>query len=134
MLSRRRMSTHDQSCHAGSVTYAYICRCGWPIGKVRSYFDRTLRRNECVIDLLIGPQEKHRTADNINMNISGVSSDMVSSLASQATNLQANNLGLQFSTAVMKEIMDSQKVEGNLLVKMIDGSLDGTGKVVDVGA
>jgi hypothetical protein len=68
------------------------------------------------------------------MNISGVSSDMVSSLASQATNLQANNLGLQFSTAVMKEIMDSQKVEGNLLVKMINGSLDGTGKVVDVGA
>jgi hypothetical protein len=59
---------------------------------------------------------------------------MMSSLATQATNFQANKLGLQFSSAVMKEVMDSQKVQGNLLLNMINGSLDGTGKVVDVAA
>jgi hypothetical protein len=66
------------------------------------------------------------------MNITGVS--MTDNLATMATNLQSNNMSLQFGTAVMKNILDSQKQQGEALVRMINQtpSLNGTGTRIDI--
>jgi hypothetical protein len=66
------------------------------------------------------------------MNIT--SNSMSDGLANLATNMQSNNLGLQFSTAIMKNVMDNQKQVGEALVKMINStpSLDGTGAHIDI--
>jgi hypothetical protein len=70
------------------------------------------------------------------MNISGAS--MSDGLASMASSMQASNLGLQFSTAVMKKVMDTQKMQGDALVAMINqtptASLNGIGSIIDVQA
>ena len=73
-------------------------------------------------------------ADNIHMNVSG--SSISDSLINQAMGLQSNNLGLQFSTAILKNLMDSQKQQGQALVAMIcqTPSLDGTGQNIDIRA
>jgi hypothetical protein len=66
------------------------------------------------------------------MEISG--STMSDGLANMATNMQSANLNLQFSTAVLKKALDSQKQQGAALVQMINQtpSLEGTGRTVDI--
>jgi hypothetical protein len=68
------------------------------------------------------------------MNISGAS--MADGLANMATGMQSANLGLQISTAVMKNLMDAQKMQGAALVAMINQgpapSLTGAGSIIDV--
>jgi hypothetical protein len=63
---------------------------------------------------------------------------MSDSLASMATGMQGSNLSLQFSTAVMKKVMDSSKMQGDALVAMINqtptASLTGTGTHINVQA
>jgi hypothetical protein len=68
------------------------------------------------------------------MNISGV--NLSDSLATQATNMQANNISLRLSTTVLKSVMDSQKQQGEALVAMIrqTPSAAGTGSNIDVRA
>jgi hypothetical protein len=55
-------------------------------------------------------------------------------LANMATNMQSSQTGLKISTAIMKEVLDSQKQQGDMLVKMISQtpSADGAGKMVDI--
>ncbi len=59
---------------------------------------------------------------------------MSDGLANLAANMKANNLGLQFSTAILKNVMDNQKQMGEALVKMIAStpSLDGAGTRIDI--
>ena len=70
------------------------------------------------------------------MNITGVS--MFDTLASQATNLQSDNMGLKMATTMMKKVMDSQEQMGKMLVNMIQqtptGSVSGTGSIIDIRA
>jgi hypothetical protein len=76
--------------------------------------------------------KKH--ADIIHMNISG--SSMSDGLINQAIGLQSSNLGLQFSTAILKNLMDSQQQQGQALVAMIrqTPSPEGTGQNIDIRA
>jgi hypothetical protein len=69
------------------------------------------------------------------MDISSVSSSM-DGLAQMASGMQTSQMGLQISTAIMKETLDSQKQFGASLVNMINAgpSLQGTGKLVDISA
>lgn len=68
------------------------------------------------------------------MNISGAS--FTDGLINQALSLQRSNLGLQFSGAILKSLMDSQKQQGQALVAMIQQSpsLDGAGRHIDIRA
>jgi len=68
----------------------------------------------------------------MDMNISGVS--LIDSLASQAVSMQSGNVATQISSAVLKNILDAQKQQGEALVAMISQSpsLDGTGQLIDV--
>ncbi len=58
------------------------------------------------------------------------------SMAGAATNMKADQVGLEISAAIMKQIMDNQKMQGEEIVKMIGGgpSLNGTGQMVDIRA
>jgi hypothetical protein len=58
------------------------------------------------------------------------------SMANTATNMKADQVGLEISAAIMKQIIDNQKMQGQQIVKMIGGgpSLNGTGSMVDVRA
>lgn len=69
------------------------------------------------------------------MNISSVSST-TDSLAAAASNLQSGNIARQISVAVMKQVLDGQKQQGEALVQMIQNtpSLDGTGSILDIRA
>ncbi len=66
------------------------------------------------------------------MNISGVS--FSDNLVSQAVGMRSNDLGLQLSSAILKNILDSQKQQGQALVDMISKSpsLDGSGQNIDI--
>jgi hypothetical protein len=70
------------------------------------------------------------------MNIGSISS--FEGLAGMATNLHAGELGLQISTAIMKQVMDSEKQQAQALVRMIQSgtppSPDGVGSILDVRA
>jgi hypothetical protein len=68
------------------------------------------------------------------MAVSGL--PMVGNIASMATNMQAENLGVQFSTAALKNTLDIQKQQGEALVAMINKttSLTGTGSRIDISA
>jgi hypothetical protein len=57
-------------------------------------------------------------------------------LINMATNMQSGRLGLQFSTAILKNVMDNQKLVGEELVKMIEAtpSPAGVGNRVDIRA
>lgn len=68
------------------------------------------------------------------MNISGVS--MLDPLAALATNLKTGQLSMQFSTAILKNQIDSQQQFGAELVQMMRAtpSLEGTGRIIDVNA
>ena len=69
------------------------------------------------------------------MNVSNVSS--FDGLAGMASNLRSGELGLQISAAIMKQVLDSQKQQGQALVEMISSntpSLNGTGSIIDVRA
>ena len=70
------------------------------------------------------------------MNISSVSSDLSSYLIDSASQMKSDQLGLQFQTAVLKEMMDQQKMQANALLEMINRtpSPEGTGSLVDVSA
>ena len=63
---------------------------------------------------------------------------MFDTLASQATNLQSDNMGLKMATTMMKKVMDSQEQMGKMLVNMIQqtptGSVSGTGSIIDIRA
>ena len=69
------------------------------------------------------------------MNISGISSNL-DAMANMASGMQSSKLGLQFSTAILKEVMDNQKMVGDSIVQMINAtpSLEGTGRIVDIRA
>jgi len=60
------------------------------------------------------------------------------SLATLATSQQAGNVQQQIGSAVLKQLMDNQKMQAEALIKMINAthppSLDGTGENVNVGA
>jgi Putative motility protein len=43
----------------------------------------------------------------------------ITSIASQATAMQGENMGLQIGTAVMKKIQDQEKQQGAALIQMI---------------
>lgn len=60
----------------------------------------------------------------------------VSSLAQSATQMKAQDIQLELSSAIMKQIKDQKEVEGQLLLKLMSPppSLDGTGKMVDIQA
>ena len=68
------------------------------------------------------------------MTISSVS--MNNDLAGLATNMQSKNIGLELSTAILKQTMDIQKQQGAALVAMINQtpSIDGTGQRINVAA
>jgi hypothetical protein len=72
-------------------------------------------------------------AENKSMNISGVSSNM-DALAVMATKLKADQVGPQISVAVLKEVLDTQKLQGDELAQMIHQtpSADGAGQLVDI--
>jgi len=67
------------------------------------------------------------------MDISGISS-FNDVLATQATEMKASQVGQQISAAVLKEVLDQQKQQGNLLVQMIrqTAPADGAGQLVDI--
>ena len=70
------------------------------------------------------------------MDVSGISSNL-DAMANMASGMQSNKLGLQFSTAILKETMDNQKMMGEAIVQMISSStpsLEGTGRIVDIRA
>jgi hypothetical protein len=70
------------------------------------------------------------------MSISGISSDMSSSLASQASNLQGGKVQQEISVSILKQSIDQQKAEGEAIVKMIQATpVPGApGGMVDVRA
>jgi hypothetical protein len=88
-----------------------------------------------VWQLRTNPKVLEHPSDNDCMNVSSVSSSM-DGLAQMASGMQSDRMGLQISTAIMKEVMDSQKQFGESLIGMINASpsLQGTGKLVDIGA
>jgi hypothetical protein len=63
---------------------------------------------------------------------------MVTSLAGMANGYQTDNIGMQISTAVLKQQLDMQKTQNDALLNMIQKtptpSPDGAGKVVDLFA
>jgi hypothetical protein len=63
---------------------------------------------------------------------------MADNLSTMATGMRASNNSLQISTAVLKNLMSSQKAQGDALVAMINqtptASLNGTGSIVNVQA
>jgi hypothetical protein len=44
---------------------------------------------------------------------------MVNSMASMATNMKSDNVGGEIGAAILKQIMDMQKMQGEALVKMM---------------
>jgi hypothetical protein len=71
------------------------------------------------------------------MAISGVNS-MDNSLASLATSMQGGAFQQKIGVQILKNILDSQAMQGQELLKMISSgsspTLDGTGKIVNIGA
>lgn len=62
---------------------------------------------------------------------------MESSLASLATSMQGGRMQQEISVAILKQILDSQQNEAQMLLGMLGSpspSLDGTGQIVNIGA
>ncbi len=59
-------------------------------------------------------------------------------MANLATNMQGGRATQEIGVAIVKQILDTQAMEAQLLVKMISSgpspSLDGTGGIVNIGA
>ena len=70
------------------------------------------------------------------MAITGVNS-IENTLASMASNMVGGSVQQKISTAVVKQIMDSQQMQAQALLKMIQNgptpTLDGTGTNVNIG-
>jgi hypothetical protein len=81
------------------------------------------------------PQDFFDPADNKIMNVSAVSSSY-DSLAMTATSMKSNDISSQLSTAILKQIMDNQKMVADALTQMIAAtpSASGTGSIVDIRA
>ncbi len=71
------------------------------------------------------------------MAISTVNS-MENSLANMATGMQGGRVQSEIGFAILKQILDNQKMQGQALVKMISTgptpTADGTGRNVNIGA
>jgi hypothetical protein len=72
------------------------------------------------------------------MAITAVSNSMENSMAGVATDMQGGRIQEKIGFAILKQIMDSQKMQGELILKMIDSgpkpTVDGTGSIVNIGA
>jgi len=71
------------------------------------------------------------------MSISAVGT-MENSLANMATGMVAGNIQQKFGFAILKEILNSQEMQAQALLKMMRAgptpTVDGTGKIVNIGA
>ncbi len=71
------------------------------------------------------------------MAISGISS-MESYMASLATGMQGGRIQQEIGYSVLKQVLDTQEMQGQMLVKMMENtpgpSLDGTGSIVNIAA
>jgi len=71
------------------------------------------------------------------MAISGINS-MENSMASMATGMQGGRIQQDISMAIVKQILDSQEMQAQALVKMMSSAptptLDGTGQIVNIAA
>lgn len=68
------------------------------------------------------------------MDVSG-SSSYYTQLAGLAGTVQSQNLSMELSTRVMKQVMDAQQQQSDALLKMINAtttSLEGAGRLVNL--